>query len=75
MRTFDEWTALGYRIKRGSKAVGRNAQGVPVFSEDQVWDPKAKRSYGLIILASDSQYDYWDVDYDDPLTYDNWMDK
>jgi hypothetical protein len=34
--TYDQWKADGYQVVRGEKATGRNADGVPTFTEDQV---------------------------------------
>lgn len=34
--TFDEWKALGYQVRRGEKASGRNKQGKATFNRDQV---------------------------------------
>lgn len=61
VKTFDEWSAAGYRIKKGSKAVGRNNEGVPVFNIDQVWRPGAYIPWR----------DWGDVDYDDPTQWED----
>lgn len=34
--SFDEWSAKGYTIKRGSKSTFRDEQGVPQFTDMQV---------------------------------------
>lgn len=34
--TFDDWKILGYRVKRGEKATGRNKAGVATFKREQV---------------------------------------
>lgn len=60
-RTFDEWSSAGYRIKKGSKAVGRNDKGVPVFSVHQVWRPGGYVPWN----------DWGDVDYDDPTRWED----
>lgn len=36
LRTFDEWNAAGFIIKKGEKMCGRNEQGKPLFNENQV---------------------------------------
>ena len=36
LRTFQEWSDDGYKIIKGSKSVGRNADGVCVFNGTQV---------------------------------------
>ena len=35
-KTFDQWNRKGYRVVRGEKATGRNGDGVPTFTSDQV---------------------------------------
>lgn len=35
-KTFKEWSALGYRIRYGEKATGRNGDGVATFNDAQV---------------------------------------
>lgn len=35
-RTFNEWKAKGFHVKRGQKATGRNAAGVATFTKAQV---------------------------------------
>ena len=46
--TFDEWKALGYRVRRGEKASGRNKQGKATFTRDQVdEDESFDRQNGL----------------------------
>jgi hypothetical protein len=37
LRTFDEWAALGYRVKKGQKSEARSADNVAMFSSDQVY--------------------------------------
>jgi len=37
-KTFDEWKSAGFRVRRGEKATGKNKQGVPTFTRDQVDD-------------------------------------
>jgi hypothetical protein len=34
--TYDEWKDLGYQVRRGEKANGRNLQGKATFNRDQV---------------------------------------
>lgn len=34
--TYEEWRLAGYFVRRGERSIGRNANGVPVFSELQV---------------------------------------
>jgi len=34
--TFEDWKILGYRVKRGEKATGRNKAGVATFKREQV---------------------------------------
>lgn len=37
-RSFDEWSARGFRIKKGSRSSKKRGT-VNLFSEDQVWKP------------------------------------
>jgi len=39
-KTFDEWSTLGYRIHKGSKASGFKGN-LPLFTEDQVYIPQS----------------------------------
>lgn len=34
--TYDDWRALGYQVRKGEKASGRNPQGKTTFTRDQV---------------------------------------
>ena len=75
VKTFEEWNVEGFRIKRGSKAIARTVDGVPLFSEDQVYVPERRiprTGYGY---TRRGYVDFADYDYDDPLLYDNWMGK
>lgn len=36
LRTFQDWSNAGYKILKGSKHVKRNANGIPLFSNEQV---------------------------------------
>lgn len=38
--SFDEWGEAGYRIEKGAKSRIRGINGVPQFTEDQVYKPK-----------------------------------
>lgn len=42
-RTFQEWSRRGYSIKKGSKSIGKNQNGEPLFSYKQVNNPKYAR--------------------------------
>lgn len=37
MKTFEDWSSEGYRIRKGEKAAARNEFGEPLFSDEQVW--------------------------------------
>jgi hypothetical protein len=40
LKSFDEWSKAGYRIKKGSKAVARRASdGKYLFTDKQVYKP------------------------------------
>ncbi len=43
-KTFEEWHELGYWVRTGEKASGRNAAGKPTFTRDQV-DEDAQFDY------------------------------
>lgn len=34
--TYRDWQAAGYQVKRGEKASGKDKQGRPTFTRDQV---------------------------------------
>ncbi len=36
VKSFNSWKALGYSIKKGSKAIWFNSDNEPMFSNDQV---------------------------------------
>jgi len=48
IKTFNKWNALGYRIIKGSKAVGFSESGEPLFNHNQVYadvyEPSSKRN-------------------------------
>lgn len=60
--TWDEWRARGYHIKAGSKMVGRNADGVAVFSASQVEANTPKPYVGRRKRSAWSGY----INIDDP---------
>lgn len=35
-KTFDEWKAAGFRVRRGEKATGRTKAGQATFTREQV---------------------------------------
>ena len=35
-RTYREWQKEGFQVRKGEKSIGRNSDGVAVFSEAQV---------------------------------------
>jgi hypothetical protein len=44
VKTFEEWSALGYRVRKGSKAGSRGpVSGKPQFSDNQVYKPNTRR--------------------------------
>lgn len=38
LRTFNEWRNEGFVVRKGEKAIGFNAEGIALFSIDQVKD-------------------------------------
>jgi hypothetical protein len=41
-QTFKQWSEQGYIIKKGSKSVGRNEKGEPLFADSQITVKHAK---------------------------------
>lgn len=39
-RTFKEWSSLGFKVSKGSKAVGKDENGFSLFLESQVERPE-----------------------------------
>lgn len=35
-KTYDEWRQLGYQVRKGEKATGRNKKLEPTFTREQV---------------------------------------
>ena len=56
LRTFHEWSKRGYMIEKGSKSIGININGVPLFSRDQVCYIASNNSYSGDDPA-DEEYD------------------
>lgn len=54
--TFDEWKKLGYRIHKGAKSESRNAQGLALFTSQQVYLPAQSYSRSSR-RASDPDWD------------------
>lgn len=76
LRTFDDWSKEGYRIKKGARHVARRNDNVPLFDESQVYKPEPRGSYGNHWRGCVGTWNHWgdnDWDYEDPLNYDNWM--
>lgn len=48
LKTFDEWSRLGYLIDKGSKHVSRNKKGICLFSSAQVTKKQPKKYYGYV---------------------------
>jgi hypothetical protein len=48
-RTFKDWSSRGYKITKGSKAVGFNEQSEALFSDKQVVKfPRREATYGRL---------------------------
>jgi hypothetical protein len=60
LRSFDEWSSMGYRIRKGSMA--HWVDGKPKFSRDQV---KKKINFGNHWQGNIGHYDHWA----------NWLDS
>ncbi len=73
--SFDYWSKNGYLIKKGSKSVGRNKLGKPLFSNKQI--TKKYKLKPLSIFENDDPRDdgYWPEDNGlfggDPMDYGN----
>ena len=68
VKTFDEWSKEGYRILKGSKHVGRNEDGVPLFNRRQVRGPSDNYDY------EDSGDVEYDVEMQNLYNYDGYFD-
>ena len=66
LKTFEAWHELGFRVCKGAKHVGRNAQDIPLFSAMQVWRP----SKGF----AGSEYEEDDEDDEDYHDFEPSMD-
>lgn len=40
--TYQQWSKLGYRIRKGQRAAEKDARGRPLFSKEQVWYPPVR---------------------------------
>ena len=43
--TFEDWKLLGYYVKKGEKATGRNEKGKPTFTREQVEDSEDRFTF------------------------------
>lgn len=52
--SFEEWSASGYKIKKGSKSRLRDAMGLPQFTSDQVvrYEPRTRKNTETIWESS-----------------------
>lgn len=66
-RTFDEWKALKYRIKKGAKSTKRNDEGKALFDYDQVTPPRARDTHKSV-----GEYDY-DNEMDQDFYYGSYF--
>lgn len=62
--TFDEWKARGFHVNKGEKSTSRNADGVCVFTRQQVSENTKK--YTL------REYDNYDYEFDHDMGFDGW---
>lgn len=67
-KSFKQWNNHGYRIAKGSKAVGFNDQGEPLFTSDQVYADVYEGGGHRSHHGSDSYY--FGGDNPDPMDYD-----
>lgn len=40
---YEDWTAAGFHVKRGERSKGRDKQGRPTFTRDQVDNGEERR--------------------------------
>jgi hypothetical protein len=40
-KSYNDWRAIGYQVKRGEKATGKDRAGAPTFTRDQVEETRA----------------------------------
>ncbi len=65
-KTFNEWSELGYKIKKGSK--GTKINGKFFFSSDQVERTSYKSGMSPPYGGREAGYDIWEAhDLDNPL--------
>jgi len=57
LHTFDEWKSMGKSVIKGQKSVGRNSDGICVFSEKQVQDSRGSTYYADSYAADGTFYD------------------
>lgn len=73
MKTFDDWSRLGYRIRKGAKSLARSPSGVPLFDRTQVWNPYDYSSRRVASRQSPDQYRTYNMsreeDYDMAVAY------
>ena len=55
-KTFNEWSTLGYKINKGSKAVGFSINGEPLFTSEQV-TLSPRPGYNRYVPKSDEWYE------------------
>jgi hypothetical protein len=60
--TFKEIQKAGLRIRKGSKAVSRNANGECLFASSQLWDPEV--AYCGHLFPTSPSEDYFEDDWD-----------
>lgn len=60
-KTFDEWKAAGYSVRKGEKSVGRSASGHPLFTSAQVRSNPYRSRYRPV---QDGDLDNTQEDYD-----------
>lgn len=60
-RTYNEWKAAGFQVKKGEKSTHRNREGSPVFTKTQVksaYDPADEDYYeDALWMMSDPYFD------------------
>jgi hypothetical protein len=59
IRTFKDWSQDGYKIRKGSKSIGRNEKGECLFSRRQVTKQEPP------IYVNHGSFSHWDATTDE----------
>lgn len=75
LHSFDYWSSKGYKIIKGSKSVGRNSDGKPLFSNKQIEKKRPLKPLSIFANSDPREDGFPDEYYDcfpgDPMDYGN----